>query len=862
MCARVAEALERSKRKQREIWAKKWRQSVCFPRAFDPYCSRVVGWILSLGLILAGASCFTQSYSVCAKELPELYSFVQAYIVFMVVTWLIFLLLPVLPYLLASTGVNLPRCADSALVESMDSVIFDVELFCEDADASEGVLPIECCVCCERFGHEKTIKRTPCKHVFHQDCLSRWLSVTDSCPVCRKELRKVDSPEDPEAGEVECLPTIHSHGHDSAQEEVQRLRRANHALEDELRKLQVPPSRKEGFLAEQGREFTRQAFERINIGQAEPGRTAGAPSWRDATELREDLQQQLQEIRQEVTRCARALQEPAAIPAEEVLDIRQQLEALGEEVQQTSRVVASRDLRELDEVRHQLEAIQRQVSNTLSAAWSRPTEAPPARPSWPSSQPELNELRAEVNSLRAQLGQLSTKDRTVPGWKRHLGQRRFEPTLGSLAPEVAALHGRLTAIRTEVARVLQESQNCEEADPALQAQLRVLLQELSNVRSDAATVAAGGSPGHWTSWRTEPMASFPVKDAAQVEAREAMTGAPSLFVCPHLTGDVTFGQTAVLNGGGLSRPSSASSRDGRLKAAKRLLPVATMAAIMDLLINDSEDEAQVAAPCIWPKAPALQEWAEILLAEESPASPRPAPRGQAGIRDFKLWNAIWLCIRTGRNHAYGMRIEQSSPDLADDSLFHLDGKDKSWFLQKGGVSFNRPSAERFRLDVTFCGSRFGDDYAELSRLEQANTTNWLIAIGVVFGDNELTGYEDLLSEEKHSFFGDNSADGQFEIDAFEGQTLSVEFINHELWITEGAERKALGIWANQKLPAGDFFPAVLTSNCPSLFSAKVGFQNSQPLQPPLPPSDRGPQHLPRRPSRSKLGEAEPSTRRF
>lgn len=194
---------------------------VCFPRVFDPYCSRIVGWILSLGLILAGANCFTQSYLVCAKELPELYSFVQGYIVFMVVTWLVFLLLPALPYLLVSTGVNLPRCADSALVESMDSVTFDVELFCEDADASDGVLPIECCVCCERFGHEKTIKRTPCKHVFHQDCLSRWLSVTDSCPVCRKELRKVDSPEDPEAGQAECLPAIpsrHSHGHDTVQE--------------------------------------------------------------------------------------------------------------------------------------------------------------------------------------------------------------------------------------------------------------------------------------------------------------------------------------------------------------------------------------------------------------------------------------------------------------------------------------------------------------------------------------------------------------------------------------------------------------------------------------------------------------------
>jgi len=192
---------------------------LCFPRAFDPYCSRILGWILSLGLIMMGANCFTQSYSQCVKETPELYFFVQAYLVFMVATWLLLLLLPVFPFLLASTGVTLPRLRDSARVDSMDSVAFDVKLFCEHADASEGMMPAECCVCCERFSQEKTIKRTPCKHVFHQECLSRWLSVTDSCPVCRKDL-KADLTEDPEVGQPnKCLSTSPTQRSDwSAQE--------------------------------------------------------------------------------------------------------------------------------------------------------------------------------------------------------------------------------------------------------------------------------------------------------------------------------------------------------------------------------------------------------------------------------------------------------------------------------------------------------------------------------------------------------------------------------------------------------------------------------------------------------------------
>ena len=28
---------------------------------------------------------------------------------------------------------------------------------------------MECCVCCERFNKERAIKRTSCKHVFHED---------------------------------------------------------------------------------------------------------------------------------------------------------------------------------------------------------------------------------------------------------------------------------------------------------------------------------------------------------------------------------------------------------------------------------------------------------------------------------------------------------------------------------------------------------------------------------------------------------------------------------------------------------------------------------------------------------------------
>lgn len=45
----------------------------------------------------------------------------------------------------------------------------------------------QCAVCTEGIRFGGAAKRTPCGHVFHQDCISRWLSVNYSCPLCRQK---------------------------------------------------------------------------------------------------------------------------------------------------------------------------------------------------------------------------------------------------------------------------------------------------------------------------------------------------------------------------------------------------------------------------------------------------------------------------------------------------------------------------------------------------------------------------------------------------------------------------------------------------------------------------------------------------
>merc|ERR1711972_281007 len=77
--------------------------------------------------------------------------------------------------------------------------------------------------------------------------------------------------------------------------------------------------------------------------------------------------------------------------------------------------------------------------------------------------------------------------------------------------------------------------------------------------------------------------------------------------------------------------------------------------------------------------------------------------------------------------------------------------------------------------------------------------------------------------------------GQFELPAHEGQQLGVEFAGRELWLLDGGERVLRGFWTQEdeateqggsdddsgKLPVAEYYPAILTSNCPTSLRAVV-----------------------------------------
>ncbi|WP_422139651.1 RING finger domain-containing protein [Endozoicomonas sp. ALC020] len=45
-----------------------------------------------------------------------------------------------------------------------------------------------CPVCLETFAGKKVMVLKQCKHMFHRDCLERWLSKNSTCPSCRTSL--------------------------------------------------------------------------------------------------------------------------------------------------------------------------------------------------------------------------------------------------------------------------------------------------------------------------------------------------------------------------------------------------------------------------------------------------------------------------------------------------------------------------------------------------------------------------------------------------------------------------------------------------------------------------------------------------
>ena len=46
-----------------------------------------------------------------------------------------------------------------------------------------------CCICLEKITKENSVA-LPCAHVFHSDCINKWININPSCPLCKQSVNR------------------------------------------------------------------------------------------------------------------------------------------------------------------------------------------------------------------------------------------------------------------------------------------------------------------------------------------------------------------------------------------------------------------------------------------------------------------------------------------------------------------------------------------------------------------------------------------------------------------------------------------------------------------------------------------------
>ncbi|KAI9470915.1 MAG: hypothetical protein EXX96DRAFT_586190 [Benjaminiella poitrasii] len=124
-------------------------------------------------------------------------------------------------------------------VESILNTLKKVTLKPTDPDAKD-----DCCICQDTFGTELEIYQLPCQHKYHGTCITRWLNLNTTCPICRYSLIKLE--EEDGNGVDLGLGDNNTHTHDDDPRRETILHRSiDHWFHDERRQSHESRRREE-----------------------------------------------------------------------------------------------------------------------------------------------------------------------------------------------------------------------------------------------------------------------------------------------------------------------------------------------------------------------------------------------------------------------------------------------------------------------------------------------------------------------------------------------------------------------------------------------------------------------------------------
>lgn len=73
-------------------------------------------------------------------------------------------------------------------IDTLPILVFDPESSSNKKDAND--CDIKCLVCQEEYCKGEHLRKLPCGHCFHKECVDQWLLSKDFCPYCRTTLDK------------------------------------------------------------------------------------------------------------------------------------------------------------------------------------------------------------------------------------------------------------------------------------------------------------------------------------------------------------------------------------------------------------------------------------------------------------------------------------------------------------------------------------------------------------------------------------------------------------------------------------------------------------------------------------------------